>query len=224
VAASAALLEQLGCDWTMLSVERDPGIDLWELGYTAEARAAAARFAADVAAWQPRSIVTGSSRVLRALHEMLPAWGSGPLPPARHISEYLLAEMGLSWHPRTPSTPETVAYHDPCALGRRLGVLDAPRQLVAAVAGRPPVELFHHGREAECCGGGGLLPEIDAALSGRLAEARLEGLPEGVATVVTACPTCRATLGGAAHTTGRGVRVLEIAEYVAARLGLATGA
>jgi Fe-S oxidoreductase len=224
VAAGAAVLEHLGCDWTMLSAERDPGVDLWELGCTEEARDAAARFAAELAAWRPGSIVTGSSRVLRALRELLPAWGSGPIPPARHLSEFLMAEMGLSWHPRPPAAPERVAYHDPCALGRRLGVLDAPRQLITTLAGAPPVELFHSGRVAECCGGGGLLPEVDPELSARLARARIEGLPGDVGTIVTACPTCRAALGAASDTVGGGPRVLELAEYVAARLGISAGA
>ena len=31
--ASLEILDRLGCDWTALSVEQDPGIDLWELGY-----------------------------------------------------------------------------------------------------------------------------------------------------------------------------------------------
>ena len=226
VSTSAAVLEHLGCDWTMLTEERDPGIDLWELGYTDAAREAAGRFAADMTRWQPASIVTGSSRVLRAIRELLPAWQVAQLPAARHISEFLLAELGISWHgvaradPDDRSGAEVVAYHDPCALGRRLAVLDPPRQLIASLTGAPPAELFHTGKAAECCGGGGLLPEVDPGLSGRMARARLDRLPEGVTTVVTACPTCRSALGAAAEAEGRDLEVLEISEFVAARLGI----
>ena len=39
-AAAAALVGHLGCDWTALSTEADPGLDLWELGYDDDAGAA----------------------------------------------------------------------------------------------------------------------------------------------------------------------------------------
>jgi Fe-S oxidoreductase len=227
IEATAAILERLGCDWTLFADERDPGIDLWELGYTEAARDAACRFAARVAEAHPATIVTGSSRVLRALRELLPSWEVGPLPPAEHITEFLVERLdvgpggGAVTPPRDPGRP--VAYHDPCSLGRRLGVLDAPRRLIELLTGSPPVELIHSGELAECCGGGGLLPEIDPGLSGRMAAARLERhVPDGVRTVVTACPTCRSVLASAASERDLDMQVLDIVELVAGDLGLRT--
>ena len=119
--------------------------------------------------------------------------------------------------PTTPAAP--VAYHDPCSLGRRVRVLAAPRAVIGKVTGRAPVEFFHAGAIAECCGDGGLLPETDPDLAARMAVAQLERMPDGVGTLVTACPGCRAQLGGAAEAAG-GVRVVDISELVADRLGL----
>ena len=83
ISATAAILDHLGCDWTALSVEHDPGIDLWELGYDDAADRAAERFAAEVrAAGSRRRILTGSSRVLRALREPLPAASRGCRRPS----------------------------------------------------------------------------------------------------------------------------------------------
>ncbi len=225
ITSTASILDRLGCDWTLLDMEPDPGIDLWELGYTTEAQEAAGRMAARLVSLAPDLVVTGSSRVLRALRELLPAWGFGPLPAVEHITEFLLRQLdsllgdsGIV--PRGDGT-DRVAYHDPCALGRRLSVLDAPRRLIEGLSGQTPAELFHSGELAECCGGGGLLPELDPVLSARLAAARLARVLEvGARTLVTACPTCRATLAREAEDRDPTLEVLDIVEFVAARLGL----
>ena len=83
ISATAAILDHLGCDWTALSVEHDPGIDLWELGCDDAADRAAERFAAEVRRLEPGRILTGSSRVLRALRQPLPD-GLAGLPEAEH--------------------------------------------------------------------------------------------------------------------------------------------
>ena len=223
IGAIAAVLDRLGCDWTVSSIERDPGIDLWELGFSEAAEAAARRFATDVERLRPVRIVTGSSRVLRAIREPLPGSLAGAVPPAEHISEFLVARIdaivGGGGSIPTRWGAGRLAYHDPCSLGRRLHVFDAPRELVRAITGAPPVEFFHSREIAECCGEGGLLPEVDPELAGRLASAQLDRLPAGVTTVVTACPGCRAQLGAAAARRGDDVEVLDITELAAAGLG-----
>lgn len=211
IAATSAVLDHLGVDWTAMSAERDPGIDLWELGYPDEADASASRFVADVQALAPTRIVTGSSRVLRALREPLsPALAD--LPPAQHLSELLADRIDGA----ARVTGEVVAYHDPCSLARHARVLDAPRAVIEALSGFVPVEFFHNREIAECCGDGGLLPETDADLAARLAKAQLERMPPGVTTLVTACPGCRAQLGAAAN--GADIRVIDLSELAAGQL------
>lgn len=220
ILATAAILDHLGADWTVMSVEHDPGIDLWELGYDEAAEQAAARFVRDVARLAPHHILTGSSRVLRALREPLPA-GLAGLPPVEHLSEFLRARLGApdgSVFAQQPP-PGPVAYHDPCSLGRRARVFDPPRDVIERVTGAPPLEFPHARALAECCGEGGLLPEIDPHLAARLAAAQLDRMPEGATTLVTACPGCRAQLGGATASAGD-PKVIDISELVADRLGL----
>jgi heterodisulfide reductase subunit D len=84
-----------------------------------------------------------------------------------------------------------VTYHDPCPLGRGLGVYDAPRAVLKAIPGLRLVEMARHGEDAYCCGAGGLIRydyAESAAESGseRLREAELTGAD----TLVTACPAC----------------------------------
>ena len=171
ISATAAILDHLGCDWTAFTLEHDPGLDLWELGYTEAADAAAARFAAEVTKLRPARIVTGSSRVLRALREPLPAALAG-LPEVEHISEFLASRVSVL-EDAAETTPrvatDRVAYHDPCSLGRRARVFDAPAAVIEATTGLPVLEFFHSREIAECCGDGGLLPEVDPELAERLA-------------------------------------------------------
>jgi Fe-S oxidoreductase len=221
ISATGAILDHLGCDWTAMSVEPDAGIDLWELGYDESATRAAERFSAAIARLGPTRIVTGSSRVARALREPLPAEIS-VAAEVEHLSEFLASRVSAPED--TGASTEvvfgTIAYHDPCALGRRLGVYDEPRAVIGKIAGAAPVEFFHCRAIAECCGDGGLLPEIDPGLASRLADAQLARLPEGVDTLVTACPGCKAQLAGAAHAAGHRVVVTDLSELVADRLGL----
>jgi Fe-S oxidoreductase len=77
-----------------------------------------------------------------------------------------------------------VRYHDPCQLGRGLGVYDAPRAVLDKVLGRPPLELDGSRERGICSGAGGLLPLTMPEVSRGIAKKRAHGVTE---TIVTAC-------------------------------------
>jgi Fe-S oxidoreductase len=84
------------------------------------------------------------------------------------------------------------AYHDPCFLGRRRGVYDEPRALLAAACGgRPPLELATAREGAWCSGAGGVYAKIWPERADRIRERRTAELAEtGAARLATACPSC----------------------------------
>ena len=55
---------------------------------------------------------------------------------------------------RAGSVEGTITYHDPCNVGRKLGVFEPPRELLKAV-GASFVELWPNRKHSVCCGGGG---------------------------------------------------------------------
>ena len=57
-----------------------------------------------------------------------------------------------------------VAYHDPCHLGRMLGVYEEPRQILQAL-GVELVEMEHNRTFSTCCGGGGGVLDVDRNLA-----------------------------------------------------------
>ncbi len=81
-----------------------------------------------------------------------------------------------------------VRWHDPCHLGRGLGLYDAPRAVLTCALGRAPEEFSRRREDATCSGAGGLLPQTMPETSRRIAEARLEDHRSlGSGTLVTAC-------------------------------------
>jgi Fe-S oxidoreductase len=87
-----------------------------------------------------------------------------------------------------------VTYHDPCHLGRMLGITEEPRQILEAL-GMTVVEMEHHGIFSTCCGGGGGVLDVDRNLAIEVSKNRIrDAVDVGVDTIVTACPTCQPSL------------------------------
>ena len=85
-------------------------------------------------------------------------------------------------------------YHDPCYLGRWLGVYEAPRRLAGKALGELR-EFSRTGGQAECSGGGGLLPVTMPETARAIADHRLREVREAKSsTVVTSCSTCKRML------------------------------
>jgi Fe-S oxidoreductase len=93
--------------------------------------------------------------------------------------------------------PEPVAYHDPCNLGRKSGIYDAPRELLALCC-KQVVELEPNREHGICCGGGGGIIQDSSSTARRM----ISGKPKadqirktGVKHVATACLSCHRQLG-----------------------------
>ncbi len=86
------------------------------------------------------------------------------------------------------SFSEPVRYHDPCLLGRGLGVYEAPRAILTRALGRAPDEFDARRAGARCSGAGGLLPRTMPETSRAIADARVrEHEQSGGGHLVTAC-------------------------------------
>jgi len=83
-----------------------------------------------------------------------------------------------------------VTYHDPCDLGRGLGVYETPRKIVEAT-GLKIVELKNSRNLCRCCGGGGGVWFAYPPLSTEISRLKLEEAMEtGADTLLSACATC----------------------------------
>lgn len=97
----------------------------------------------------------------------------------------------------------TVTYHDPCFLGRRNGIYDAPRNVLGAIPGITLVEMPRSKEWSLCCGGGGGRMWTESGADEKMAEIRVrEAAATGAQVVVTACPFCFSNLDDAVKTAG----------------------
>ena len=116
----------------------------------------------------------------------------------------------------TPGRVEgRVTYHDPCDLGRHGGIYDAPRRILSSIPGLTLVELAGARELSVCCGGGGNLEMADPALSGDVAERKIQQIRNTHAsTVVTSCQQCMRTIKGRVRKRKADLDVVDITEMV----------
>ena len=144
-----------------------------------------------------------------------------PFPPVRTISELIdryIDEGRIRLEKDRFAGPLT--YHDPCNLGRRGGVIEAPRNVIKALTS-DYVEMQPNGMHNYCCGGGGGL-----ASTGDFGKVRLDAgkrkaaqiRQSGAKIVVTNCFNCLTQIRDLSQTYDLGVEVKSIVEIVSKSL------
>ncbi|MCB2102455.1 MAG: (Fe-S)-binding protein [Rhodobacterales bacterium] len=135
-----------------------------------------------------------------------------------HILE-LLEELRLEGRLRIGGKDSRrLAFHDPCQIVRRGGVVAEPRNLMAAVAANQVVTA-HAGINNYCCGGGGGVSSNHRAeeLRFKAFAVKKRQLEEagGVDALVTACANCRNVLEEAIDEYEMDLPVLSLTELLA---------
>jgi Fe-S oxidoreductase len=102
------------------------------------------------------------------------------------------------------SSNREIAYHDPCALGRKLGIYDAPREVLRFL-GFHVLEPTKTMEYATCCGGGGIVEKSILVAQNR----KQELLSTNAKIFATACPTCKMMLSKT------GLEIYALSELVA---------
>lgn len=87
----------------------------------------------------------------------------------------------------------TVTYHDPCRLGRHMGVYDAPRNVLSKVGGVTLQELEDTREDAQCCGVSAWI-SCNTEAKFLLVEKLEQAMDTNSKTLITACPKCCAHL------------------------------
>ena len=88
----------------------------------------------------------------------------------RMVTLVELAAEHLMKLARLPGEPPV--FHDPCHLGRGLGLVSEPRAILTRLFGGPPREMAKNREHTACSGGGGLLPLTMPEVSQEIAKSR----------------------------------------------------
>lgn len=136
----------------------------------------------------------------------------------KHFSEFLAERAGeLNFD---AAEVEKVTFQDPCRLARFAGVVEAPREALAA-AGVELAEMARSGKGALCCAGNGWL-NCDRFSKEVQLERLREARATGATTLVTACPKCEIHFRCAMNDPNLGdeikMEIRDLASAVASRL------
>jgi heterodisulfide reductase subunit D len=130
-------------------------------------------------------------------------------------STQVLAELLDEGRLKLKATPRLATYHDPCDLGRKNDLYDAPRRVLESFPELSFNEMSDNRRDALCCGGGGNVETFNPDLVGELSQRRFkQALETGAQVIVSACPQCERTLTAEARREKARVRVMDLVEFV----------
>lgn len=132
----------------------------------------------------------------------------------QHATEFL-ADLLETGNVKLGELRQNVTYHDPCDLGRKGGVIEAPRRVLAQIPGLRLVEMAENRDSSHCCGGGGNLESFAPEVGQAVARNRIRQAADvGAGTLVSACQQCERTLANAARAERLRIRVKDITEVV----------
>ncbi|MEJ2271830.1 MAG: (Fe-S)-binding protein [Candidatus Bathyarchaeota archaeon] len=87
----------------------------------------------------------------------------------------------------------TITYHDPCRLGRHMGIFDPPRNVLSKVKGLELKELDESREDAQCCGVSAWV-SCNQEAKFMLVEKLEKAMETNSKTLITSCPKCLAHL------------------------------
>jgi L-lactate dehydrogenase complex protein LldE len=138
-------------------------------------------------------------------------------PPTYELSEFLVDVLGVV--DVGASFPHAVTYHPTCHSLRMLGVGDRPRRLLENVRG---LRLLDLPAAEECCGFGGTFALKNADTSVAMGADKARHVQQtGAEVLVAGDNSCLMHIGGMLSRQRAGVRVLHLAEVLAAQEGVA---
>jgi Fe-S oxidoreductase len=223
IAATAKIMNKAGANWT-LSTSAFEAANLGLISGDRKMRVEALKRIADQAeALGVKTVVVPESgHAYQALRwEAANELGESLRFEVMAISEFIAARIkGGTLKLSSGDGLSSVAYHDPCRLARHGGVVDEPREVLAAM-GVEVRETDSNRRENLCCGGG--CGEYTISHSAPIRQKafdlkRRELDDTGADAVVTGCNNCRINLMTGAANSGWEARVVSLTETVAERL------
>ena len=215
------------------------GARIYELGYRGEAANYADDLVSRVKASGASTLVTPCSDGYAALKFLYPRMGKELPCEVVHMTEYLSRLLSAGQLRPKREVPMAVTYHDPCHLGRmgepflgdwagdklnrpmsmkragKMGVYDAPRDVLAAIPGIELTEMERIREYSWCCGAGGGVYEAYPEFALWSARERLdEAAATGAEALVTSCPWCERVFRDAVEETNAKLEIYDLSDIV----------
>jgi heterodisulfide reductase subunit D len=162
----------------------------------------------------PSLIVPSCGGCFKTIRQDYPKYGRLPAPIV-HVTEFVADLIDSGRLSPVGRVDMTVSFHDPCHLGRHVGLYDHPRRIIESIPGVRLVEMERNRENARCCGAGGgvktAFPELADKISGlRVADAEAVGCE----ILSTSCPFCYQSLKSAISSRGSRVEMVDLMELL----------
>lgn len=229
--ATVRILAKTGVKFTMLGTDEFCcGSPLIRTGQLEQVRDLVKHNVEALAARGVKTVVFSCSGCYRtALLDWPRYYGKLPFK-LMHITQFVAQKIKEGKLKIKKSYKEVVTYHDPCHLGRHVGVFDDPRFILKSIPGLRLVEMKRNKMHSRCCGaGGGVkagIPELAMEIATtRLKEAQEakdsspvrtagdraeEAIEAGATTLTTACPFCYVNLSDGIKAKGLKLKMYDI--------------
>ncbi len=130
----------------------------------------------------------------------------------KHATEVLAKSKINNQKSEIINLKSKITYHDPCHLGRQMGVYEAPREVIRNL-GYKIKEMELSRNQSFCCGGGGGVQSNESELADKIAKDRIiMAKKTGAKFLVTPCPLCYLHLKNNAE--GEDIEVRELSHLL----------
>ncbi|MFX1325658.1 MAG: (Fe-S)-binding protein [Promethearchaeota archaeon] len=190
--ATVEILNRLGIDFKILESEGCCGSPIYMTGQTEKALELAKKNVENFKESKIDKIITSCAGCYRTLKDTYPnKFNLDHGLEIRHLPEFIRRHAKGKENIFNNEVKMKVTYHDPCHLGRHMGMYSAPRDVLESIPGIELVEMTRNKHNAWCCGSGGGVRSAFKDLSSFAAKERIEEAMETEAdAIVSSCPFC----------------------------------
>ena len=189
--SAASLLEKIGHQVNLFSEKGCCGSSLYDFGFWEQLEPLVK------AQWQEMKVLKGKTFVFLNPHcqefiqkrypEIIRDYSR---IRGQHFSQLLARAFKDGQLKSRKTNTVSVSYHDPCYLGRGLGIYDAPRAVLSALKGVNLIEMERNRQNSFCCGGRALGNYLPGMAEWTARERIKEFQATGASLLITACPYC----------------------------------
>jgi len=190
--ATSEILNSLQVDFKILKDEHCCGSPVYMTGQTEKAKKIAETNVEIFKNEGIEKIITSCAGCYRTLKETYPKkFGIDHRIEVLHLPEFLLQKINNGEVEFTNEINMKITYHDPCHIGRHMGIYEQPREVLQKIPGIKLTEMPRNRQNAWCCGSGGGVRSAFKDLSSFAAIERINEAKETeTSAIVSCCPFC----------------------------------
>ncbi|MFW9828135.1 MAG: (Fe-S)-binding protein [Candidatus Thorarchaeota archaeon] len=189
---TAEILNRLNVEFKVLKDEHCCGSPVYMTGQTQKAKIIAETNVNFFKKEGIEKIITSCAGCYRTLKETYPKkFGLDHGIEILHLPEFIQDKVNKNEIKFENNLNMKITYHDPCHIGRHMGIYEPPREILKNIPGIELIEMPRNRQNAWCCGSGGGVRSAFKDLSSFAAIERIEEAKEtNSEAIVSCCPFC----------------------------------